>query len=429
MHPAAILIHAALVAIILFCSLTLAQIPTRINIIINATPSATPPDKPLHWEVDSFPSSIAQLKEPLDLPTHTNVTINATSSASPPVEIFHWEVDSFPSSIAQLRKPLHLTSSLIPGKNPFDIVADPILKKSKGRVLRSLYPAHSYAYSGDEHAAFTAEPLPKEAFSGPKSRYIRLEYQMLFKPGFNWVLGGKLPGILLGSERGCNAGCSGGGSADNCFSTRMMWRPEGEGELYLYAAKSVYFPKEKAETCKRSLDKRSPKALFLLEQRAINPYRIPEDEDEFSIESSSSGIVKRAMSDDCLQGMGVKISPGARNLCNPAFGVSIGRGGSFKFKAGTWHNITQIVRLNSKGKAIRDGYLAVYLDNKPVIQAEGLVLLKNGYEPKSKTQDNIVKFKFSSFFGGHTAKYATPNAQWIAWKGFKMATSVNNIWK
>lgn len=84
---------------------------------------------------------------------------------------------------------------------------------SNERILRSLYPDRSYARSQDVHSSFVAPPLPNQAFTGPESRYIRLEYQTLFQPSFKWVKGGKLPGILSGSEQGCNAGCSSGGSA------------------------------------------------------------------------------------------------------------------------------------------------------------------------------------------------------------------------
>ncbi|KAK3836144.1 MAG: hypothetical protein J3R72DRAFT_450961 [Linnemannia gamsii] len=289
---------------------------------------------------------------------------------------------------------------------------------SSERVLRSLYPAGSYARSGDKHASFVSTPLPLAAFGGPKSRYIRLEYQMMFQPGFKWVKGGKLPGILMGSEQGCNAGCSGGGSAESCFSTRMMWRANGMGELYLYAAKSVYFPNQKPEKCKRSLDKRSPESIFELEKRWINAAHLPEIPKVLALNGGA-----------CLNGMGVKISPGSRNECNPAYGISVGRGGKFQFKSGQWHNVTQVVRVNSKGKAVRDGYLAVYLDGTPVVQADKLVLLKNGYDPAKGGDSRQVKFMFSSFFGGSTKDYATPSKQWIAWKDFAMATNMNNVWE
>lgn len=328
-----------------------------------------------------------------------------------------------PTSISQLQGPLNLAESLHTGLDQFDIVQDPAGRASE-KVLRSLYPAHSYSRSAHRHASFRANPLPKEAFSGPTSRYIRLEYHMMFQPGFDWVKGGKLGGLFSGISRGCNAGCSGGGSAENCFSTRMMWRNGGSGELYLYAAKSVYFPNEPKESCMGNLDKRSPEALFQLEKRRINEVRIPEDGKD-NDDLHDTKLEKRG-NNLCLRGMRVKISPGAVNHCNPAYGISIGRGGSFKFQSGKWHNITQVVRVNSKGDSVRDGYLAVYLDRELVIEVQDLVLLKNGHDPTNQDQ---VKFMFSSFFGGHTADYATPVAQWIAWKDFKMSTSIINIWK
>ncbi|KAG0009693.1 hypothetical protein BGZ81_003234 [Podila clonocystis] len=392
----------------------------------------------------------------------SDITISAAPTNGG--KIYEWEIDNFPSSIAKLTKPLHLLEPLQPGKSAFDISRDPILSSksnskrgldglqkrklafdmgSNERILRSLYPAHSYARSKDVHSSFVATPLPDQAFTGPESRYIRLEYQMLFQPGFKWVKGGKLPGILSGSEQGCNAGCSGGGSAENCFSTRMMWRANGEGELYLYAAKSVYFPSEPLNTCRRSLDRQSPESLFGLHQEWLNAERIPSDgegeevfdeqqvSDHVSASGSTSKIAKRAeMGGSCLKGMKVTISPGAKNICNPTYGISIGRGGGFKFQSGTWHNVTQLIKVNSKGKAVRDGYLAVYLDNKVVIRAENLVLLKNGYDPsKSQTNADQVKLMFSSFFGGGSPDYATPIDQWIGWKDFKMASSPVNVWE
>ncbi|KAF9578648.1 hypothetical protein BGW38_005450 [Lunasporangiospora selenospora] len=366
--------------------------------------------------------------------------------------IYHWEVSEMPSSLGQMKGPFRLEETIVPGKDNFEIVQDsssgsePNGSKSRGskitlpaaegkdtaiRVLRSIYPAKSYARSKDKHPSFVAMPLPNAAFSGPKARYIRIEYQLKFQPGFQWVKGGKLPGALIGSEKGCNAACSGGGSAENCFSTRLMWRKDGQGELYLYAAKSVYFPKEAPETCKRSLDKRSPEALFLLEQRQMDAVAMPEynDDDELSDDNEPHVLAKRAETSSCLKGMRIKTSPGARSVCNPKFGISIGRGGAFKFQAGNWHNVTQVLKVNSKGKAVKDGYLAVYLDGNVVIEAQDLVLLKNGYDPQSKDATmNQVKFMFSSFFGGGSSDYATPVEQWIDWKGFSMTTSGKNMW-
>lgn len=51
--------------------------------------------------------------------------------------------------------------------------------------------------------------------------------------------------------------------------------------------------------------------------------------------------------------------------------------------------------------------MAVYLDRELVIEVQDLVLLKNGHDPTNLDQ---VKFMLSSFFGAHTADYATPVA-------------------
>ena len=64
---------------------------------------------------------------------------------------------------------------------------------------------------------------------------VRLEYEVYFPEDFPWVKGGKLPGIIGGKT-----GCGGGDDADDCFSVRIMWRRDGEGELYLYTSKDTW---------------------------------------------------------------------------------------------------------------------------------------------------------------------------------------------
>lgn len=58
-----------------------------------------------------------------------------------------------------------------------------------------------------------------------------LRYTVRFSPEFDWVKGGKLPGLCGGPEN-----VSGGRPADgtNGFSARLMWRADGRGEAYLY---------------------------------------------------------------------------------------------------------------------------------------------------------------------------------------------------
>jgi hypothetical protein len=58
-----------------------------------------------------------------------------------------------------------------------------------------------------------------------------LSYRVRFSEGFDFALGGKLPGLAGGAApRGCTPAELARG-----FSARLMWRPQGAGELYLYA--------------------------------------------------------------------------------------------------------------------------------------------------------------------------------------------------
>ncbi|KAG8886012.1 hypothetical protein FRB97_008550 [Tulasnella sp. 331] len=149
-------------------------------------------------------------------------------------------------------------------------------------ALQLQYPAGSINPGNAGHpsggADFYAAPLDIS-----NAQRVSLEYSVFFPANFSWTLGGKLPGLYGGDE-----GCSGGVSAESCFSTRLMWRPKGAGELYLYA------PKEK-------------------------------------------------------QGPSVCKTPPYCD-CTPTYGLSIGRG-SFYFTLGGWTNVKQTVRLNTPGIA------------------------------------------------------------------------------
>ncbi|GAA5881006.1 hypothetical protein JCM1840_007217 [Sporobolomyces johnsonii] len=112
---------------------------------------------------------------------------------------------------------------------------------------------------------------------------VSLSYSVFFPTGFDFVKGGKLPGLYGGAKA-----CSGGNSAETCFSTRLMFRTGGKGELYLYA------PREKQVEALCSL--------------------------------------------------------GPLSYCNSVYGMSIGRG-SWVFKTGEWTDIRQDIWLNTPGQA------------------------------------------------------------------------------
>ena len=62
--------------------------------------------------------------------------------------------------------------------------------------------------------------------SGPKDDYT-LSYLVRFPVGFQWVLGGKLPGLCGGQ---CWTGANNGPGG---FTMRLMWRANGVGEVLL----------------------------------------------------------------------------------------------------------------------------------------------------------------------------------------------------
>ena len=64
--------------------------------------------------------------------------------------------------------------------------------------------------------------------TGDPFRTVLLTYEVAFDSTFDWVKGGKLPGVRGGPDANS---CDGGSASDGtCFSTRIMWRKSGDGE-------------------------------------------------------------------------------------------------------------------------------------------------------------------------------------------------------
>lgn len=88
--------------------------------------------------------------------------------------------------------------------------------------MGSINPGHAAAPVGGAGFHWT---------EGPGAEARCLSYRVRFSPGFDFALGGKLPGLAGGeAPRGCGAAELARG-----FSARLMWRAQGAGELYLYA--------------------------------------------------------------------------------------------------------------------------------------------------------------------------------------------------
>ncbi|KAH9821837.1 family 14 polysaccharide lyase [Melampsora americana] len=112
------------------------------------------------------------------------------------------------------------------------------LNSNNDTVMQVLYPKGSANPDRRNNTrpiggiGFYASPLDLST-----STNVSLYYSVFFPSNFDFNKGGKLPGLYGGST-----GCSGGLESDECFSTRLMFRTNGTGELYLYAPKSRQVP-------------------------------------------------------------------------------------------------------------------------------------------------------------------------------------------
>ncbi|KAI6123856.1 polysaccharide lyase family 14 protein [Pisolithus croceorrhizus] len=100
---------------------------------------------------------------------------------------------------------------------------------SPNPVLQINYPAGSYS-GGTGGAQWYTQ---WNASDGTTFNSMLLSYELAFDSNFNWVKGGKLPGLRGGPNTNS---CSGGSqpTGNDCFSTRLMWRTGGAGEVYAY---------------------------------------------------------------------------------------------------------------------------------------------------------------------------------------------------
>ncbi|KAJ7823656.1 hypothetical protein B0H13DRAFT_2445312 [Mycena leptocephala] len=182
---------------------------------------------------------------------------------------------------------------------------------------------HTYSNAPDGKAAMVAN-YPQGSFNpshDPRGASLdfttALEltfgYSVMFPAGFQWNKGGKLPGVYGGDNATTATSCSGGRRDPTCFSARLMWRPNGAGELY------TYLP-----------DPSDP--AFAANEKIC---QIPNSE------------------------------------CNPTYGASISRG-AFSFAPGEWTTVSERVKLNTAGQA--DGELELFVGGKGVINATGIIL-------------------------------------------------------
>eukprot|EP01084_Bolivina_argentea_P237568 399237_1 len=235
-------------------------------------------------------------------------------------------------------------------KNNRKVVSDPFGYFSD-QVMQVTYPANTYASASG--TGFLARPL------GNDTAYdtLCINYYVAFASNFDWVLGGKLPGLFgdLGPDSEGEA-CRGGQQPNgtNCFSTRMMWRPQGEGEVYAY----VLQPHPGSKDC-----------------------------------TSSSNQYPTSQLQCCIE-------------CNGNDGESIGRGMFYMNRAVNglnknkiYNQITQQITMNDVGSI--NGVINAWHNSVHRIAF-------NGTEYRTDNTLKVRGIEFSTFFGGGSASYATP---------------------
>ncbi|MCW2873697.1 polysaccharide lyase [Actinacidiphila oryziradicis] len=105
-----------------------------------------------------------------------------------------------------------------------------------GRLLRVRYPARSASptVTRQYHDPEGGAQLYLALRSGPTAT-LHLRYYVRFPPEFDFVKGGKLPGLYGGSVTGGRHIPDG----SDGLSTRYMWRKGGTAEVYAYLPTSV----------------------------------------------------------------------------------------------------------------------------------------------------------------------------------------------
>ncbi|KNC87658.1 hypothetical protein SARC_00229 [Sphaeroforma arctica JP610] len=190
-------------------------------------------------------------------------------------------------------------------QNDAFIIADPSSSSTKVMEIKMKAGAHGT----NQHSGGQFNTLQFEDYAGLDE--ATLEYSVFFPSDFEWVKGGKLPGLHGGASSG-KMQCSGGtkSTGTNCWSTRLMWRENGAGEVYLYAPMSL----QSEAFCKRC--------------------------DNMSSCSTSEAT------------------------------CSLNRG-SWSFQRGSWSHVKQTVRLNTVGS--NDGQIKLWV-NGNLVMSETIVL-------------------------------------------------------
>ncbi|KAJ7740244.1 hypothetical protein DFH07DRAFT_905486 [Mycena maculata] len=198
--------------------------------------------------------------------------------------------------------------------------------------------------------------------------HIVLSYRMMLQTEWEWVKGGKLPGIF-GGEGDFSYACT-GGRQDNrckCFNIRPMWRSKGHGELYTYLPLT------------------------------------PNNREKL-----------------------IAVPPSSKE--NADYGFSVGRNAfTFNTAVGRWISLAFRVKLNAVG--CEDGELELWVDGKSVINVSGLTFrdsehsrIKGGHFQTffggAYPREMLIELNYTKcgWYSGHQNDWASPKDQraWFA---------------
>ncbi|KAJ8468833.1 hypothetical protein ONZ45_g17099 [Pleurotus djamor] len=315
-------------------------------------------------------------------------------------------------------------------------------------VLQLLYPANSINPGNQPQggAEFYAQPI--DMASADK---VALEYSVFFPADFDFVLGGKLPGIYGG-----HVTCSGGNNAKSCFSTRLMWRRGGVGELYLYAPKdkqtkalcsdaqsvcdatygfsigrgSFTWVKGGWTHIRQTVGLNTPgetDGTFALE---VNGDEVINREDVFyrdvaAASKPSNGKNSNSTPTPTPTPIPPKSSPGAGGLLGPIFGGLFGSQEAEETLTDPEDSDSPLV-VGAQSIMEIDDIDDGPEDSDDMETSDGIMenpplYLHEAQEAKPGRPVGFVGLFFSTFFGGHDEKYATPRDQYVWFKDFAMA--------
>lgn len=193
----------------------------------------------------------------------------------------------------------------------------------------------------------------------PDTTRAVLSYDVFFPDDFEWVKGGKLPGLGMGPGREAATGAQ--WSAD-CGSFRVMWRERGQAIGYLYLPLHISPNKKRDGT-------------------------IRIQKEAFEKAATEHAYGKPA-------GIDLWFHSGT-----PMF-----------FKRGKWNSVRMEVRLNTTGAF--DGHITLTINDETRVLKDVLF--------RKKDDVRINMMIFASFFGGSDAEWRAKKAEVISYRDFEV---------